>query len=103
MKKVKLRSYLKKYWFFALVSPIFMIGEVAVDLKLPDMMKSIVNTAVENTDTSYVIDYILKTSLQMLILLIIGGFFGLMCCYTASKASQGFGNDVRIASFKKVI
>ncbi|MBP3387833.1 MAG: ABC transporter ATP-binding protein, partial [Clostridia bacterium] len=103
MKKVKLRSYLKKYWFFALVSPIFMIGEVAVDLKLPDMMKSIVNTAVENTDTSYVIDYILKTSLEMLILLIIGGFFGLMCCYTASKASQGFGNDVRIASFKKVM
>ncbi len=103
MKKVKLRSYLKKYWFFALVSPIFMIGEVAVDLMLPDKMKTIVNTAVESTDTAYVMNFILKTSLEMLLLLIIGGFFGLMCCYTASKASQGFGNDVRIASFKKVM
>jgi len=41
--------------------------------------------------------------MEMLILVAIGGFFGLMCCYTASKASQGFGNDVRIASFKKVM
>jgi len=103
LKKVKLRSFLKKYWRYALVSPIFMIGEVAIDLLLPKKMASIVNTAVENTDVNYIMSSILRTSIEMLILVAIGGFFGLMCCYTASKASQGFGNDVRIASFKKVM
>jgi len=80
-----------------------MIGEVAIDLLLPKKMASIVNTAVENTDVNYIMSSILRTSIEMLILVAIGGFFGLMCCYTASKASQGFGNDVRIASFKKVM
>ncbi len=103
MKKVKLRAFLKKYWFFALISPLFMIGEVAVDLMLPKLMASIVDTAVENTDISYIMSSILKTSGQMLLLVILGGFMGLMCCYTASKASQGFGNDVRIAAFTKVM
>lgn len=28
---------------------------------------------------------------------------GLMCCYTASRASQGFGNDVRVDAFNKVM
>ncbi len=80
-----------------------MIGEVAVDLMLPKLMASIVDTAVEYTDIDYIISSILKTSATMLGLVVLGGFFGLMCCYTASKASQGFGNDVRIASFKKVM
>ncbi len=103
MKKVKLRAFLKKYWFFALISPLFMIGEVAVDLMLPKLMASIVDTAVENTDVSYIMSSILKTSGQMILLVIIGGFMGIACCYTASKASQGFGNDVRIAAFTKVM
>ncbi len=103
MKKVKLRSYLKKYWFFAVISPLFMIGEVAVDLMLPKLMASIVDTAVEHTDIEYIMNTIFRTSMQMLMLVAIGGFMGLMCCYTASKASQGFGNDIRIDSFKKVM
>ena len=39
MKKVSLVSYLKKYWFFALVSPLMMAGEVIVDLMQPKLMK----------------------------------------------------------------
>lgn len=103
MKKVKLRSYLRKYWFFAVISPLFMIGEVLVDLMLPKLMAGIVDTVVENTDTAYIFSSILQTSGKMLGLVVLGGFMGLMCCYTASKASQGFGNDVRIDAFNKVM
>lgn len=103
MRKVKLKSYLKKYWFFAIISPLFMIGEVLVDLMQPKLMSQIVNTVVESGEMSVVMSTILTTCLKMLGLVAIGGFMGLMCCYTSSRASQGFGNDVRIDAFNKVM
>lgn len=35
--------YLKKYWFFALLAPLFMTGEVLMDLVQPRLMNIIVN------------------------------------------------------------
>ena len=43
---VKIKSYLKKYWFFAIISPLFMAGEVIMDLFQPKLMAEIVNTVV---------------------------------------------------------
>lgn len=103
MKKVKLSSYLKKYWIFAVISPIFMIGEVLVDLMQPKLMSRIVNTLVESGELDVVMQSIVSTSLEMLGLVVVGGFMGLMCCYTASIASQGFGNDIRVDAFNKVM
>ena len=108
MKKVTIKSYLKKYWFFAIISPLFMAGEVIMDLFQPKLMAEIVNTVVEvgagNAEGSdIVMRTILFTSLKMLGMVAVGGFMGLMCCYTASRASQGFGNDLRVDAFKKVM
>ena len=103
MNKVKLRSYLKKYWFVALISPLFMIGEVLIDLMQPKLMSQIVNTVVESGEISVVMNTIAVTCLKMLGLVAVGGFMGIMCCYTASRASQGFGNDVRVDAFNKVM
>ena len=102
-KKVKLSRYLKPYWFFALISPIFMAGEVLIDLMQPTLMSKIVNTVVESGDLDSVMSTILMTGLQMLVLVIIGGLMGLLCAYTASVASQGFGNDVRVDAYNKVM
>ncbi len=102
-KKVSFLSYLKKYWFFAIISPLFMIGEVLVDLWQPKLMSRIINTVVESGELSEVMNSIVSTSIEMIVLVAIGGFMGLMCCYTASRASQGFGNDVRVDAFNKVM
>ena len=102
MKRVRLRDYLKKYWMFALISPLFMAGEVVCDLFQPKLMSMIVNEVVEsgaNVDVSSIV----LTSIQMLGIVILGGFMGIMCCYTASRASQGFGNDVRVDAYNKVM
>lgn len=99
MKKIKLSSYLKPYWFVALLSPLLMIGEVAVDLMQPKLMSKIVNDGVLGHDMSV----ILTTGVQMLLLVALGGFMGIMCAYTASVASQGFGNDIRIDAFNRVM
>jgi len=101
--KVKLSRFLKPYWFWALISPIFMAGEVLIDLLQPKLMSKIVNTVVESGDVDTVMSTILMTGLQMLGLVAVGGLMGLLCAYTASIASQGFGNDLRVAAYNKVM
>ena len=107
MKKVSLVSYLKKYWFFAVVSPLMMAGEVIVDLMQPKLMARIVNKVVETGITGDVdpdvMRFILITAVKMILLVAFGGFCGIMCCYTASVASQGFGSDIRVDAFNKVM
>lgn len=39
-------KYLKKYWFFALLAPVFMIGEVSMDLLQPELMSRIIDDGV---------------------------------------------------------
>lgn len=39
-------KYLKKYWFFAMLAPIFMIGEVSMDLLQPELMSRIIDDGV---------------------------------------------------------
>ena len=43
----KMFKYLKPYWFFAIISPLMMMAEVAADLALPNFMKYIVNYGIE--------------------------------------------------------
>ncbi len=102
-KSVKIRRYLKPYLLPAVVSPLFMAGEVMADLMQPKLMSQIVNTVVESGSVEAVLSAILLTGLKMLGLVTVGGLMGLLCCYTASIASQGFGNDLRIDAFRKVM
>ena len=99
MKTKKLSSYLKPYWLFAILSPLLMMGEVAVDLMQPKLMASIISEGVLKQN----LPFIINTGVNMLVLVIIGGFMGIMCAYTASVAAQGFGNDVRVDAFKRVM
>ena len=39
-------KYLKKYWFFAILAPIFMLGEAGMDLFQPRLMAAIVDDGV---------------------------------------------------------
>ncbi len=99
MKTVKLRSYLKPYWLFAVLSPLLMIGEVLIDLQQPKLMSTIVNEGVLGGDISVII----HTGIRMLILVAFGGVMGSLCAYTASIASQGLGSDLRVDTFNRVM
>ena len=63
-----------------------MVGEVVVDLFQPKLMSRIVNTVVASGEMDGVMRTILMTSLEMILLVAVGGFCGIMCCYTASVA-----------------
>ena len=60
---VRLTSYLKKYWFFTIISPLFMAGEVVVDLFQPKLMSKIVNTVVAGGEMNDVMQTIIMTSI----------------------------------------
>ena len=96
---LKLLKFLKKYWLFAILTPLTMVLEVWVDLKQPDLLARIVDEGVAKGD----MDVITGTGLLMIILVIIGGLAGISSAFFGSTASQSFGRDLRNAAFRKVM
>jgi len=98
-------QYLKKYWFFALLAPLFMIGEVSIDLLQPRLMSTIVDEGVLGLSNGGVGDLhlVISTGIRMILTVVLGGFFGIMCGVFANMASQNFSNDLRKDVFKKVM
>lgn len=98
-------KYLKKYWFFAILAPIFMMGEVAMDLIQPRMMSIIIDEGVLGLSSNNVgdVNLIIFTGLKMIGLVTIGCFCGVMSGVFANLCSQNFGNDVRKEAFRKIM
>ncbi len=96
---MKIFRYLKPYWFMAILSPLFMVGEVMVDLLQPKLMSKLVDVGIPSGDMSY----ILSTGIIMLLLVILGGILGISATGCAVTASQSFGNDLRREAFSRVM
>ncbi len=92
-------KYLKKYWFFCLLAPLFMFGEVAMDLIQPDMMADIVDNGVLKNDMGLII----SVGIRMVLLVMVGGLCGVLCGVFANFAAQNFGNDLRKDLFSKIM
>ena len=92
-------KYLKKYWFFCLIAPLFMVGEVAMDLIQPDLMGDIVDNGVLKNNITLVLD----VGLKMIVLVLFGGLCGMLCGVFANLAAQQFGNDLRKDLFSRIM
>ena len=100
-----MRKHLKKYWLFVILAPLFMVGEVAMDLFQPRMMSKIVDEGVLGLSNNGVGDLqlVIAIGLQMIGLLIIGVICGVLSGVFANMCSQNFGNDIRKDAFAKVM
>lgn len=96
---MKVYKYLFKYWYFAILAPLCMIGEVTMDLQQPEFMSKIVDNGVVAGDVSF----ILKTGITMLILAIIGGIGGVLSGVFTNLAAQNFANDLRKKVYEKIM
>ncbi|MGN1340971.1 MAG: ABC transporter ATP-binding protein [Oscillospiraceae bacterium] len=96
---IKVLKYLKKYWYFALLSPLFMILEVSMDLIQPSLMSRIVDEGIVAGD----INLIVELGVQMLIFTIIGCCGGILSGVFGNLAAQNFSNDLRKDAFSKVM
>ncbi len=119
----KLFKYIKPYAFFAIVSPLMMMGEVLADLCLPFLMSFIVDYGIETNGLQAIggsavasgimsvlwgdgytqLQIILTFGVLMLLITLVGGFFGVCCAYTAARAAQSFGHDLRRDAYRRVM
>ncbi|MGG0458645.1 ABC transporter ATP-binding protein [Bacillus mycoides] len=94
----KLLQYLKPYMFFAIIGPLFMVLEVAMDLIQPTIMQHIIDVGIANRDLNYVI----KMGLLMIGAAAIGLVGGLGCMMYSTKAAVNFATDIRKDAFAKI-
>ena len=92
-------KYLKKYWFYCLLAPLFMVGEVAMDLLQPDLMREIVDDGVLVNN----FEVIITVGIKMIFLVMLGGLCGVLCGAFANLAGQQFGNDLRKDVFARIM
>ncbi|MGH0944187.1 ABC transporter ATP-binding protein [Bacillus mycoides] len=94
----KLLQYLKPYMFFAIIGPLFMVLEVAMDLIQPTIMQHIIDIGIANRDLNYVI----KMGLLMIGAAALGLIGGLGCMMYSTKAAINFATDIRKDVFAKI-
>lgn len=102
----KLLKYLKKYWYFALLAPIFMIAEVTMDMLVTNKMGTmidIVNSYGPTSDNNQFLNTIVSNGIIMLALVLIGVVSGILSGVFANLASQKFANDLRKGLFSKIM
>lgn len=120
----KLFRYIKPYAGFAIISPLMMMGEVLADLCLPFLMSFIVDYGIAKDGLTVIhqnagfadwlmtllhggnytqMEIILTFGILMLAITLVGGFFGVCCAYTAARAAQSFGNDLRRDAYARVM
>lgn len=95
----KVLGYLKKYWYFAVLSPLFMILEVSMDLVQPSLMSRIVDDGITQGNISLIVEL----GIQMLIFTVIGCCGGVLSGVFGNLAAQNFSNDLRKDAFSKVM
>lgn len=82
----------------AILAPITMCLEVAMDLLQPTLLSKIIDTGVANGD----LNYVLYIGIQMIIAAIVGLIAGSACSYFAAVASMNLGQEVRQGLFDKI-
>lgn len=94
---LKVLSYLKNYKWSAIFATIFILINSAMQLVLPSMMADIMNNGIAGGKLVYI--YIM--GFFMIIASIFGVFAAVLSSYFSSKASTGFGKELRRAVFLK--
>ncbi len=96
---LKSLKYLKKYWYFALLAPFFMIFEVLMDAMLPSFMEKMIDYGIMSNNLSNIEKY----GFIMLGIVLIGVLSGILSGVFANLASLKFANDLRKDLFKKIM
>lgn len=95
----KLLSLLKgKYLVMTILTPLLMIGEVAMETNIPKIMSTVVDNGINKGD----INFVIRGGLLMVFMSIISLAFGAIAGRTVSIASMGFSTAVRNEMFEKI-
>ncbi len=94
----ELIRFMRPYRKWAILAPLFMVLEVAMDLLQPALVERIVDEGIANLDLQLVVN----TGWLMMGVALIGVIGGMGCTFFAVKAAEAFGADLRGTLFRKV-
>ena len=94
----KLASYIKEYKKASILTPVFVILEVVMEVIIPMLMSKIIDIGIPNSD----IKYILEIGILLTISAIMSLVFGMLSGRFAAKASSGFAKNLRQGMFYKI-
>ena len=98
-------KYIKRYLPYAVLAALFMIGEVMMDLLQPGLMRQIVDDGVlglENGGTKD-LNLVWRLGIQMILLVLFGGFCGSMNNVFVHMSGQNIGNEMRKDCFRNIM
>lgn len=97
--------YIKPYRHYAVLTIVFMVSEVLIDLYQPRLMEAIVNEGVLGLHHGGVPDLslVMQTGLWMALIVAIGGICGVMGGVCVNFCAQNFGNDIRKDCFRRIL
>lgn len=98
-------KYIKKYLPFAILAALFMIGEVMMDLIQPGLMREIVDEGVLGLSDGGTgnLALIWRLGIQMILLVLFGGFCGSMNNAFVHMTGQNVGNEMRKDCFRNIM
>ena len=91
-------SYVGQYKKQAVLSPVSIIGEVAMEVLIPAVMAMIIDNGIKKGD----IGYVAGMGLLMLGMSLVSLFFGALAGRLSAVAAMGFAKNLRSALFHKV-
>ena len=94
----KLASYIKEYKKDSILTPIFVVLEVVMEVIIPLLMARIIDVGIQNGD----VHYILEMGVLLIVSAILSLTFGMLSGRFAAKASAGYAKNLRKAMFHKI-
>ena len=94
----KLSKYIKQYKKDAILTPIFVIFEVVMEVLIPYLMARIIDVGIQNSD----LNYIFKIGAILVVSAILSLAFGMLSGRYAAKASAGFAKNLRQGMFYNI-
>ena len=97
------KKYLKKYKKHIIFGPMFKLVEAIFELLVPIIIANIIDNGLNsNMSVSDKTNFIIKNGCLLLVFAVIGLCSTIVCQFLASRASQGFGTELRNDLFKHI-
>ena len=94
----KLSKFIKEYKKDSILTPIFVIFEVIMEVVIPYLMAKIIDVGVQNGD----LNYIFKIGTILVVSAFLSLAFGMLSGRFAAKASSGFAKNLRKGMFYNI-
>lgn len=94
----RLSRSVREYTVYAILAPLMMVGEVAMEVLIPTLMAGLMDSGVKTDNMSYV----LRQGGLLLLCAMASLSFGILSATFASRAAAGFAKNLRQDMFYKV-